>query len=159
MRFDVKVRLAELRDLPELREMFLKLIAYVKDCGQWALSDNPADVENGAMAFLLSKMTHEDNVVLVTSDEEDRANGFLAGWIMNYPSFYQHQKVAEIQFLYPLSFDRAAYLRDAFDIWGKARGATAVSNYATPGNGASIRVMKRDGRKLVYQHFMRPYEV
>ena len=155
----MKVRQAELRDLPEVKEMFVKLIDYVKDCGQWALSDNPADIGNGIMGFLLSKMSHEENVLLVAVGDDDVPTGFLAGWIMNYPMFYQHQKVAELQFLYPLSFSEGAPLRTAFDEWGKGLGATATSNYCTPGNEASRKVMERDGRRLSYTHYFKPYEV
>ena len=155
----MKVRQAELRDLPELKAMFIKLIDFVKGCGQWALSENTADVENGVVGFILSKMGTEGSIALVSVGEDDRPNGFLLGWILDYPMFYQHRRIAELQFLYPLSFDRSPHLLKKFEDWGRAMGATATSNYATPGNEASIKVMKRDGRQLAYHHFFKPYEV
>jgi len=155
----MKVRQGELRDIPVLTGLFITLLDQLKDYGQWLLSDNPVEIENGVVAFLLFKMHTEENVVFVSVNEDDRPIGFLVGWILNYHSFYQHQRVNELQFLYPLSFESAPYLLDEFKKWGMALGATAESNYATPENEPSIRCMVRDGRRLSYLHFCKPYEV
>lgn len=155
----MKVRLAELRDLPELKAMFLKLLDYLKGCGQWALSDNQADVENGVVGFLLSKMGMEENIVLVAVDEGDTPIGFLSGWILNYPPFYRHRRVGEIQFCYPMSFSETPYMLKEFEKWARELGATAETNYSSPGNEKSIKCMERSGRRLVYHHHFKPYEV
>ena len=155
----MKVRQAELRDIPAVAMMFHELLNLLKSHGQWVLSDNAADVENGVIGFLLFKMSTDENILLVTVDDKDWPNGFLAGWIMNYPPFYQHKRVGEIQFMYPASFDRSPYLLKEFTKWRQGLGATAESNYATPGHKASIKFMERDGRKITYYHFLKPDEV
>jgi hypothetical protein len=153
------VRRAELRDIVALTGMFLKLLDQLKGHGQWLLSDDPVETENGVVGFLISKMHMEENVVFVSVDDNDWPIGFLVGWVLNYPLFYQHKRVAELQFLYPLSFTETPYLLKTFEKWARELGATAEQNYATPENKASIRCMVRDGRKLSYHHFCKPYEV
>ena len=155
----MRVRQAELRDIPILTGLFIELLDQLKGYGQWMLSDDPAATENGVVAFLLGKMHTEENVVFVATDDDDRPTGFLVGWVMNYPIFYQHTRVAELQFLHPLSFKEAPYLLKAFEKWGRDIGATAETNYASPNNEPSIRCMVRDGRRLSYLHFCKPYEV
>jgi hypothetical protein len=154
-----RVRRAELRDIPILTGLFVQLLEQLKGYGQWMLSDDPVAVENGVVAFLLGKMHTEENAVFVSTDGNDQPTGLLVGWIVNYPSFYRHTRVAELQFLSPLSFKETPGLLKAFEKWGRGLGATATSNHATPGNEPSIRCMVRDGRRLSYLHFCKPYEV
>jgi len=152
----MKVRQAELRDIPILTGLFVKLLDQLKGYGQWLLSDNPVDIENGVVSFLLFKMHTEENVVFVSVDKDDRPVGFLVGWIVRYPLFYQHQIVLELQFAYPLSFECTPYLLKEFEKWGKELGATLTTNYASPNHEKSIKCMVRDKRKLTYLHFSRP---
>jgi hypothetical protein len=153
----MKVRRAELRDIPILTGLFIKLLDQLKDYGQWLLSDNPVDTENGVVSFLLFKMHTEENIVLVSVDDDDRPIGFLAGWVVNYPLFYKHQRVSELQFLYPLSF-KSSYLLKEFENWARELGATAETNYATPNHEMSIKCMVRANRRLGYLHFYKTYE-
>lgn len=155
----MRVRIAELRDIPAVAVMFHKLLDLIKKYGQWVLSDNHSQVENGIIGFVLAKMSMDESIVLVTVDETDWPNGFLVGWVLNYPSFYQHMRVGEIQFMYPASFEKSPYLLREFTKWRKGLGATAETNYATPGHKASIKFMERDGRRLAYYHFLKPDEV
>ena len=155
----MRVRRAELRDIVALTGMFTMLLNQLKAQGQELLADNSAECENGVVGFLLSKMSMEENIVLVSVDESDWPTGFLVGWILNYPLFYRHRRVAELQYLYPLSFEQTPRLLKEFEKWGREMGATGETNYATPGNKASIRCMIRDGREAVYHHYFKPYEV
>jgi len=155
----MRVRRAELRDIPTMTRLFIKLLDQLKGYGQWLLSDNPPDVENGVVAFLLGKMHTEENAVFVSVDDGDLPTGFLVGWMVNYPLFYKHQRVSELQFLYPLSFAQTPRLLKEFEKWARDLGATAETNYASPGNEPSIRCMVRNGRQLSYLHFCKPYEV
>lgn len=151
----MKVRQAELRDLIFLQDMMIKLLNHLKVCGQWALTDNQIDLENGVVGFILSKMHMEGSIVLVSADKDDIPNGLLIGWMLDYPKFYKYQRIAELQFLYPLNFDRTPDLNKAFETWGREQGAQAFSNYATPDNEISIKVMERAGRRLAYHHFFK----
>lgn len=157
----MKVRPAELRDLDRLKAMFIALCDHLKACDQWLLNSDRRELENGVVGFLLRKMfppEGEESVIFVAADDQDRPTGFIIGWIVCFPQFFQHQRVADVQFMYPLSFAQSPQLAFAFETWGRSRGATATSNCATPGNTASIKVMERDGRKLAYYQFFKPLE-
>mgnify|MGYP001465236918 CR=1 FL=1 len=155
----MRVRQAELRDIPILTGLFIELLDQLKGYGQWMLSDDPAATENGVVAFLLGKMHTEENVVFVSTDEADRPTGFLVGWLVNFPAFYKHTRVGELQFLFPLNFKETPYLLKTFEKWGRGLGATAETNWATPQNEPSIKCMVRDNRRLSYLHFAKSYEV
>ena len=155
----MRVRRAELRDIVGLTGMFTMLLDQLKAQGQELLADNSAESDNGVVGFLLSKMGTEENIVLVSVDDHDWPAGFLVGWVLDYPLFYRHRRVAELQYLYPLSFEQTPRLLKEFEKWGREMGATGTSNYATPGNEPSIRCMERDGRTLSYYHYFKPYEV
>ena len=153
----MKVREAAPRDIPALADMFAKLCSYLETKGQWLLNSDQKERMDGIVAFIITKMTSENNMVMVTDDENGVANGFVIGWILQYPSFYKYQVVGELQFLYPLSFGTGQYLRKAFDEWAKSKGATCGSNYATPGHTSSVKIFERAGRRLAYLHFFKPY--
>lgn len=149
------IRQAEPRDLPELKELFGKLCDYLRGCGQWLLTDDPKDFDNGAYLFLLAKMAHEESVVFVSVDVQDVPTGFVIGWLIHYPGFYKYPVVGELQYLYPLSFQVGGPLARAFEKWSKERGATSLSNYQTPGNEKAGKIMERNGRKLAYHHYFK----
>ena len=153
----MNVRLAEPRDIPAITEMFKELCSYLEDKGQWTLNPDWKQRENGIVALVSTKMVNEGNVVLVSEDAAGRANGFLIGWVLYYPSIFAHQRVGEIQFMFPLNFEKSPHLERAFDKWAKKQGCTATSNYATPGHTASVKAFERAGRKLTHYCFMKPY--
>jgi hypothetical protein len=49
-------------------------------------------------------------------------------------------------------------LARAFEAWAAEQGATAGSNYATPGNSTSIKIMEHHGMELKYYQFFKPYK-
>lgn len=154
----MKVRVAEPKDYETIKSMFITLCDYLENKGQWLINQNKAERENGIAAFTMLKLFgHEESVVLVSVNGVGVVNGFLVGWMRYYPAIFTHQRVGEIQFMYPLSFDKSPYLIRAFSKWAKERGATATSNYATPGHGTSVKIFKRDGRQLSHYVFFKPF--
>lgn len=154
----MNVRHAEPRDIPAIAAMFKKLLEFLEDKGQEMFNPDWKQRDNGIIAFISAKMTHEGNAVLVTDDDRGQPTGFLIGWVIYFPSFFKHQKVGEVQFMWPMSFDKAPYLGDFFDKWAQAQGCTGSSNFATPGHKTSLKVFtQRDGRKLTHYYFFKSY--
>ena len=153
------IRKAEPRDLPRVIELFHLLLQHLKKCGQWAYHRDQQQFENGVAGYVASKLFgSEEHIVLVSENDNGQVEGFLIGWIIGFAPFFQFQTVAELQWLYPLSWKCAPSLRNAFEDWAKAKGATARSNYITPGNEVSEIAMKRDGSKLAFHYYFNPFE-
>ncbi len=152
-----KTRTAEPRDLDSLILMFRELCFSLESKGYELLNPDLKERDNGISAFIVAKMTQEGNAVFVTEDEHGTANGFVIGWITYFPSIFQHQKVGEVQFMWPLSFEKSPYLSKAFDDWAKKQGATGGSNYAVPSHEASCKVFERAGRQLTNFRYFIPY--
>jgi hypothetical protein len=158
------VRQAEPRDLSRVEAMFKELCDFFAGKNprhpiepHALLNPDVKARDNGIATFLWIKLTNEEHILLVGEDEAGELVGFITGWIVYYPSIFKHQKVGEIQFMWPLSFDKSHKLRQAFDKWARSHGATASSNYAAVGHESSIKAFKRAGRQLTHYCFFAPY--
>ena len=150
------IRQAEPRDLVYIIAMFHDLLQYLRDCGQWLYTDDWERYENGVTAYIVNKMGHDKSLILVSEDGDGTIIGFMMGEILNYAPFFEHQVVGEIQWTWPLRMGTREFAR-AFEAWAARQGATAGSNYATPGNKSSIKAMEHYGLRLAFHHFFKPY--
>uniref|UniRef100_A0A6H1ZSG6 Acetyltransferase n=1 Tax=viral metagenome TaxID=1070528 RepID=A0A6H1ZSG6_9ZZZZ len=152
----VKIRIAEIKDIPAIFDMFMKLTDYLKEQGQWLYAQDQNQFVGGLLHYIDMKLHMEGNVILVSEDETGYVNGFLAGEIRHYAPFFEHRIVGELQWLWPLSVS-AQHLVEAFARWSREKGATAESNYCTPGNIPAQKAIERDGRKLGFLLYYKPY--
>ena len=150
------IREATPRDLPELIILFAKLLVYLESKGNRLYTNDQNTFTGGIMEYLIVKMNLPESVVLVMAGDENKPVGFIVGWIVHYPKFFQDSTLGEIQFMFPLLLSSRPLLA-AFDAWAQERGATARSCYATPTHEKSWKIMELEGMDLGLFHFYKRY--
>lgn len=151
------IRKAEPRDLPAVYEMFLKLTEYLEEKGQTLYAKDIKQRHNAIMGFIVGKFYHEQSLILVSEDSHGGVNGFLIGEVRQMEPFFEHQWIAEIQWTYPLSLNTRQFARQ-FEEWGRGLGATAGSNYHTPGNEFAGKMMEHEGRRVAWHYYTVPFK-
>lgn len=139
------VRPAEERDLPKLLNLSEVLFRHLKSVDETkTLTDDENLIVGATIMQTAFMMQHPaDNVVMVMENERG-ITGFLCGRIEVYPPYYTHPKVAAILSVYPMA-DSAVPMLEAFDDWGKSRGATRRTAYMSFKNDLGIGAMIADG--------------
>ena len=149
----MKVRPAETRDIPTIIKLFVDLVDHHESRN---FTKDRDKLIGGILQTIVFNMHSPDRVVLVIEDK-NTVTHFCAGGITRMPAFYEHDTLAELNWLYPLSVN-AKRLLVAFDEWGKEHGATARWGFADPENKVSQQVMQRDGMKCNIIQYLKPYE-
>jgi len=148
------IRKAELRDLPAIVAMFYKLTDWLESCGQKLYARDRARFENGVVLFITTKIFREDSLVLVGTDEKDDAVSFLIGGLREMDPFFEYCLICEIQWVFPFNLS-VRQLERVFEKWGIEKGATAISNYSTPGNDRVEKVFYHEGREKAWHYFVK----
>lgn len=141
--------------------MFLKLLVYLEGKGQKYYAQDMNRLHNGVTGFVVGKMFQEHSIVLVGEDNCGGVCGFLIGGIIQYPPFFEHELLGEVQWMYPLSLEEnpifSRQISRAFEVWARTKGCTAGSNYCLPGNVEAQKLMAHDGREHVFNYYIKPY--
>lgn len=139
------IRPAQERDIPKLLDLSGVLFRYLKSVDETGTLAEDENLIVGATIMQTAFMMQHpsDNAVLVMENERG-ISGFLCGRIELYPPYYAHPKVAAILSLYPMA-ESATPMMNAFDEWGKARGATRRTAYMSFKNDMGIGAMIGDG--------------
>lgn len=147
------IRRAEPRDIPKIYEMFLALVDYLEEQGQNLYVKDLNIRHNNIMGFIIGKFYHDDSLILVNENQEREPNGFMIGQIRPMEPFFKFGLVGEIQWTYPLSLNTRQFAKE-FEKWALEKGATATSNYSTPGNTRVEQAFIHEGRQKVWHYFM-----
>lgn len=149
----MKVRPAETRDIPTIIKLFVDLVDHHENRN---FTKDRDKLIGGILQVIVFNMSSPERLVLVLEDK-GIVTHFCSGGIIRMPAFYEHETLAELNWLYPLSVN-ASRLLAVFDRWGTNHGATARWGFADPENVISQQVMKRDGMKCNIIQYLKPYE-
>lgn len=148
------IRQAELRDLSDIENLFLKLLLYLMDLGEeWYVRDSK-ELQNGIVAYILGALQAPTHIVLVSEDRENTIDGFLLGTLLTFPSFYHHKLMGRIDWLYPLQ-SQARQLIEEFECWAKSQNATTLFANSNPNNELALKLYKREGWKLAWNNIVK----
>ena len=150
------IRQAELKDHKALVGLLTGLTTKLIEYGQWMYAKDPDEFEGGINTYVSFKLYDQNALVLISEDKNGKPDGFLIGDIEYHPPFFEHRVVAVIRFASPLGWNLSR-MSKAFAEWAKARGATAGSNYALPGYDKSHKIFERDGRRLGFYLYYKPF--
>jgi hypothetical protein len=154
----VKIRRAEPRDIQFIVSMMYNLTAWLEECGQWTYARDRKKFANGINSFVVGKMLDEANsLILVGTDENDDAVSLLIGGLRQMEPFFEYDILGEVQWVYPFN-PSVRQMERVFEEWAVSKGAQALSNFSTPGNSRVEEFFKHEGRKIVWNYFIRPCE-
>ena len=149
----MKIRPAEPRDISTIEYLFRKLLDYLERCGQTMYAKDPVKLANGITGFIIGKIFHDDSLVLVGVNDEDKPISFLIGGLRQLEKFFEYDNLAEIQWVYPFN-SNVRQMAKVFEEWGREKGATGVSNFGTPGNIRVEKFFEHEGRKKAWHYFV-----
>ena len=125
------VRQATTRDLFQIIPLFGELIHYLRKegNGDTIFADDANLVFGGITEFLAARVNMQlqgESVRLLVGQDEATGSivSFLSGIIAVCPRFCRHERLGDIEYVYPLSFQSTPLVRE-FDAWAQSMGATA----------------------------------
>ena len=150
------VRQAATRDIYRILPLFADLIQYLRDKGNGndIFADDGLLVFGGITEYLVARvnMQNEGARCLVGEDETTGdIVSFLTGIITVCPRFCRHEKLGDIEYVYPLSFASTPLVRE-FDSWAQSMGATARTCRGDEKNARANEVYKTREKSLHAQN-------
>lgn len=140
------IRQAETKDIPVIIRQLGNLLAHLKKQGIDSFASDQNQYIGGLIEYVALKMNNPNHVILIDGEN------ILIGMVEPFPGFMKHRVVGFLEYVYPLTFSSTP-LAEAFNVWAKDKGATAVVCLAHIQNEKVLAMYEREGFEL-HQHLL-----